>query len=215
MSLGHGVSTVLDGLVMYLDAANPKSYPGSGTAWVDLSSNNNNGTLIAGVTYNAAGYMSFDGSTGYVSSNFIPDKNNGTITTFFNLNVLKNYNTIFDNNLSVDDWEMWVYNTGVLAFRTNANNSDIRFDISGIVANNWYNVALTWTNTESNIYINSALAGQDTSMGTRIQPAQLNIGGKNNTQLDGKLSNFCVYNRALSAAEIQQNFNALRGRYGI
>jgi hypothetical protein len=63
MSLGHGASIVRDGLVLYLDATNPKSYPGSGTTWKDLSGNGNNGTLVNGVGYTDAnkGSLVFDG----------------------------------------------------------------------------------------------------------------------------------------------------------
>lgn len=45
MALGHSPQIVRDGLVLYLDAANPKSYSGSGTTWYDLTGNNNNATL--------------------------------------------------------------------------------------------------------------------------------------------------------------------------
>ena len=68
MSLGHGASIVRNGLVLYLDAANPKSYPGSGTTWKDLSGNGNNGTLVNGPTFNSAngGSIVFDGTNDYV-----------------------------------------------------------------------------------------------------------------------------------------------------
>ena len=52
MSLIHNANVVRDGLVLYLDAANPKSYPGSGTTWYDLSGNSKNGALTNGPTYN-------------------------------------------------------------------------------------------------------------------------------------------------------------------
>jgi hypothetical protein len=58
---------VTDGLVMYLDAANTKSYPGSGTTWNDLSGNSNNGTLINGPTFNPNGGIDFDGTDDYIN----------------------------------------------------------------------------------------------------------------------------------------------------
>ena len=70
MSLNHGGKPIVtDGLVLCLDAANPKSYPGSGTTWTDLSGNGNNGTLVNGVGYNSdnGGSLSFDGVNDYVS----------------------------------------------------------------------------------------------------------------------------------------------------
>lgn len=73
MALAHNPKIVTDGLVLCLDAANPKSYPGSGTVWSDLSGNGNNGTLVNGVGYNSnnGGYLTFDGSNdGGGSGNF-------------------------------------------------------------------------------------------------------------------------------------------------
>jgi len=63
VALSHSPKIVTDGLVLCLDAGNPKSYPGSGTTWTDLSGNSNNGTLVNGVGYNGSnlGSLSFDG----------------------------------------------------------------------------------------------------------------------------------------------------------
>ena len=68
----HSPRIITNGLVLALDAANVKSYPGSGTVWKDLSGNNNNGTLVNGVGYNSGnlGYLAFDGTYDYVSINY-------------------------------------------------------------------------------------------------------------------------------------------------
>jgi hypothetical protein len=70
MALAHSPSIVTSGLVLCLDAANPKSYPGSGTTWTDLSGNGNNGTLVNGPTYSSVngGSIVFDGSNDYIST---------------------------------------------------------------------------------------------------------------------------------------------------
>ena len=65
VSLGNPAGYVTSGLVLYLDAADTKSYPGTNAAWYDLSTSQNNGTLTGGVSY-SNGAMIFDGSTGYV-----------------------------------------------------------------------------------------------------------------------------------------------------
>lgn len=79
MGLTHSPKIVTNGLVLALDAANNKSYPGSGVTWYDLSGNGNNGTLTNGPTFNVGnlGSIVFDGTNDYVSFN-----NSGTSTSF-------------------------------------------------------------------------------------------------------------------------------------
>ena len=69
MAIKHSPRIVTDGLVLYLDAANTKSYPGSGTTWTDISGKSNNGTLTNGPTFDSGnkGTIVFDGSNDYVS----------------------------------------------------------------------------------------------------------------------------------------------------
>ena len=71
MALGHSPQIVRDGLVLYLDAANPKSYPGSGTTF-DLTKNSNNGSLINGVGFTDTdnGAFIFDGVNDYINTSY-------------------------------------------------------------------------------------------------------------------------------------------------
>ena len=68
MSTRYNPSIVRDNLVLYLDAANTKSYPGSGTTWKDISGKGNNGTLTNGPTFdsNNLGSIDFDGVNDHV-----------------------------------------------------------------------------------------------------------------------------------------------------
>ena len=70
MALVHSPNIVTDGIVLYLDAANPKSYPGSGTNWHDLTKNNSTFELVNGPTHttNNSGSFSFDGTNDYARS---------------------------------------------------------------------------------------------------------------------------------------------------
>ncbi len=88
MSLHHSPRIVTDGLVLYLDAANPKSYPGTGTSWYDLSGNGNNGTLVNGIGYdsNNRGSMVFDGVDDFISINYTNSIE--TMSIWFNRNSL-------------------------------------------------------------------------------------------------------------------------------
>jgi hypothetical protein len=73
MGLGHSPKIVTSGLVLYLDAANPKSYPGSGTNIVDVSKNNNTISLTNGTSFNnnLNGFFSFDGVNDYINTNYL------------------------------------------------------------------------------------------------------------------------------------------------
>ena len=73
MALAHSPRIVRDNIVQYLDAANTKSYPGSGTTWTDMSSRNRDGTLTNGPTFSTdnLGCFNFDGSNDYVNLNYV------------------------------------------------------------------------------------------------------------------------------------------------
>ena len=83
MSIAAGPSIVTSGLVLDLDAANPRSYPGSGSVWYDVSGNGNNASLY-NITY-SSGYLIFNGTTGYglVSNNVSPGTGNFTVSAWF------------------------------------------------------------------------------------------------------------------------------------
>lgn len=178
---------------------------------------NVNTANVNSLAYSSNSVFSFNGSSSYIDTNVTPNKDQGTISAFFKMDTLRDYNTIFDNSLGANDWECWVYATGQITFRTNADSTDIRLDKTGLLANVWYNVTITWTTTGAVMYINGEFAAEDTSATGRLQPSILGIGGANagNTKMQGQIPNFMVYNRALTANEVRQNFNALRGRYGI
>ena len=105
-----GPNIITDGLVLYLDAANTKSYPGSGTTWSDLSGNGNNGTLVNGPTFNSTngGSIVFDGVNDYAVINsplsyLLPSSTEvlfsvNNFTT--NNTVIGGYDQGYDNNFS-------------------------------------------------------------------------------------------------------------------
>jgi hypothetical protein len=92
MSVAGGPDLIQDGLVLCLDAANTKSYPGSGTSWVDLSGNGNNGTLTNGPTFSSTngGNIFFDGTNDYVrvsSTSIIPGSSSFTFNIWLNYSI--------------------------------------------------------------------------------------------------------------------------------
>jgi hypothetical protein len=209
---------VTDGLVLALDAANPKSYPGSGTTWFDLSGNGNNGTLVNGVGYSVdnLGSLVFDGVDDSV--NVI---NPGISQTFSVLSWINCTNVSSSNNI--------VSKNGPYFMRI--VSSKLRFNVltstgwlfqvgNATLSNNvWYNLAMVYDGSTWKGYINSNLDFSVSKTGTISSNASLYIGYTpavgEQAGFNGNITKVSIYNRALSVQEIQQNFNALRGRYGI
>jgi len=234
MALAHSPRIVTDGLVLCLDAGNAKSYPGSGTTWTDLSANGNNGTLVNGVGYNGSngGYLSFDGANDY-SENSSPNlgiTGNASITMscwFYDQKTsTSTFQSLFayGNGPSVGD----TFSIGLINLSVNMqfNGGNGTFSSNNVYSlNTWNNVVVTKTpgaaNTTTKLYLNGvelSIASSST-ITPNVVSRVIRVGRWTNDgfpyYFEGRVSNAFVYNRALSASEIQQNFNATRGRFGI
>ena len=222
MAYANGPKIVTDGLVLCLDAANSKSYPGTGTAWNDLSGNGNNGTLINGVGYNSnnGGSLVFDGVNDYADiSNvlsLISALNYHSFSFWFNASDLSTDKIPFSSGLGGNYYiqlrsSVFYVQIGSF-FRTYSFSTSI---------NTWYNVSFvkSGTNDAGNLYINSSLKSSYTgSIGNTPSGLSGLILGRyftNAYHFTGKISQVSIYNRALNPQEIQQNYNALKGRYGL
>jgi hypothetical protein len=236
MGISYNPRTITDGLVLCLDAANPKSYPGSGTTWTDLSGNGNNGTL-----------NSVDISNGYSLFNAQADNINfGT-----NFKIAREKTLQFwlktDRPLSnQDNWEIGFLNQGntpgsmfgmmfgvgqtqdlgYWGYGSAYDFSIISPTTKWIDINTWVNVTCTMDSSRNvRIYKNSV---QQTlyrnSDGATSLTYSMPIDTTNYFLINSRdiwnsgftylhLSNILVYNRALTAAEISQNYNALKSRY--
>jgi hypothetical protein len=210
---------VTNGLTLHLDAANVRSYPGSGTAWSDLSGLGNNGTLTNSPSF-SNGYLTFNGSTQYGTISGAPlNVSTYTKCVWFYLNA-----TADNNLLSKDDGS----NTGHYMFfggtsklycgHTSWVGFPNTYPSSANFSNStWYFVALTFNTTDGmSLYINGALDSTFTTYKTAPVGTGCNIGsyGVGNL-LNGRIAQASMYNRTLTRAEVQQNFNATRGRFGI
>ena len=227
---------VTDGLVLNLDAGNPYSYlsGSSGTTWSNVApvSSSISGSLINGTTY-SNGAMTLDGIDDYVqigTSAVINESLPCTVSVWFKLTELVSGKTppfcfktdtganlvfIIGVNSSGYQGTTLIVPGASAARKTDTDTS--------FFLNNWVNVLITYNgsgaSTPSNygIYENAVLKTQNTGVGGVADP-RLNttLGYVNsNNVLKGSISATQIYNRALSQAEITQNFNALRGRYGI
>jgi hypothetical protein len=219
-TVGGGVNIVTDGLVLYLDAANTKSYVSGSTIWNDVSRSQNIGTLVNGPSYNSTngGSIVFDGSNDFVNLG-------NTDSTFFNQNspwtIQFSVKVIsFPNSFPGFLIKGNSLTTGVLIFYINSNtviwkHNNTETYLTSIVLSNINTLTFTYQGSGNvTAYVNGVfkttagtISGTDTT-----SPLYLGRGdqfGNHNHY------NFLKYNRALSASEVLQNYNATRTRYGL
>ena len=219
MALGHGPTVVTSGLVLALDAADRNSYPGSGTTWTDLSGNGNNGTLN-GAGYNSAngGSISFDGSNDYVNiPNFSPLANSPACTISIWSYVKQNKGYHFWGNLI---FLVQIQSDQTYRLRFHLNDNYRGEYTTSFPSNIYHKLDITWDGTTTKMYINaqetvsSTLDSAFSSFSnTTNQPLEISRRSTDYSNVD--IPQVSIYNRALTAQEIQQNFNATRSRFGI
>jgi hypothetical protein len=221
-------SIVTSNLLVALDASNLVSYPGTGTTWGDLTSNGSNGTLYNGPTFSSdgGGSIIFDGSDDYSDISIPSITSYGTITICAFIKWLSFGDDMF---FGMTTYDVWTY-ANTLGFNSGAGNvvgiSSSTVTSLGLLGN-WKHYTFVMNSSgllsSNKIYINgvsvgslSAVVGGDAS--TPSFATNLRLCGWNN---DGgyrsniQYGNFQVYNRELTVGEINQNFNAQRGRFGI
>ena len=224
MSLSHSPRIVNSGLVLSLDAANRKSYPGSGTTWTDLSGINSSGELVNSPTYNSSnlGYFQFV-TDDYVRipNSTVLDTQTPTVEVWVKTNAT-NQNGFWFEKGEVNSQYSLFQEGGSILWRMNIGGITQLSAVTSSFMNtsNWYQVVGTYTSGTRRIYINGVLVNSDTQSGTIATNAGgMSIGvfggytGVRGYFYNGNLAICRVYNRALSAAEVSQNFNATRGRY--
>jgi hypothetical protein len=222
MSLSHSPKIVTNGLVLCLDAADKKSYPGTGTLWTDRSGNGNNGTLTNGPTFSSAngGSIVFDGTNDYVDTAPIIASNG-----FFTISswvYLASGAGNFPMIASVKSGD----GISFFGIRIGSNNAlGFNLYLNGLQTNNqnvplintWYNAVAVYDGS-AKVYVNSVLLSQSSAGSSAGFPSGVWIGNGSllgNSFWKGNIAQTSIYNRALTPQEILQNFNATRGRYGI
>jgi hypothetical protein len=237
MSAG-GASIVTSGLILYLDAGNTSSYPGSGTTWTDLSGNNNSGSLVNGPTFNSAsgGSIVFDGTNDYVLTPLQNLNRPCTFSTWVNFNSLTGFQTLAgqDTSAAISRGRFYFQKSGandggsglilnVVNFSIVLSNGGIAIvnAINPVVTNQWYNYSAVLTTTTLSLYENGILQNTINNSNVFLTPNTniiLNAGYFGNNIVDyvnGRSSSFLIYNLALSASEVAQNYNAQKSRFGL
>ena len=230
MALAHSPKIVTDGLVLCLDAGNTKSYPGSGTTWSDLSGNGNDGSLIntPGYTSDNGGGITFNGTDERGTfTTPITSTSNQTYEVWTNAiaspSATGKYAYILHNNsadITVGNSYLHIGIEPTQQYVAALNGQYLVID-SGVTASNSniVQIVLTWDGATQKMYINGDLKDSEALTGTPQNFSTTTSFGdyRNSTyrMIQGNIYAIKIYNKALSASEIQQNFNALRGRFGI
>jgi hypothetical protein len=226
-------TNVGDGLVLRLDAGNTASYPGTGTAWTDLSGIGNNGTLVNGPTFSSSnnGTISFDGSNDYAnlgnSIDFATFTNGFSICFWVRSQSTSQTNRYLFSKTRTDDADnqfsiVYGYVSQTFELYGGASggaNRNIRTN-SQILVNdtNWHYLVYTVGSTTKG-YLDGVERFSNTYPSLTFT-ASTRDNLLNSFNASGHYGNFVIggvsiYNRILSAHEIEQNFNAARGRYGL
>lgn len=229
-----GPDIVKNGLIMCLDAANTQSYPGSGTLWTDISGHGNHATFTNLATHVTGSHFSFDGIDDYATvdsglETTIDGLTELTITGLVNYRFFEHVDNIIgwgNANATGDpatSKTLGFYNhSGTLKA---CYNSSASFGTSATMVNKW--VFLVSRYTTSNIYADMFGEAENSTTHTLgTNPTWLGIDGQGYSITIGKTSYFAryaecyisalqVYNRKITDAEMKQNFNAYRGRFGI
>ena len=216
---------IYSGLQLYLDAANSSSYPGSGTTWYDLSGQNNHVTMqnSGSISYTASsgGYFT-TGSNGYfnrATTTGIPTGNSA-----YTMSAWIQKGGSWGNGGIMGIGSAWGSTNLVNAIRTNGNNSFFNYwwanDLLGNSSLNpvtqWFNIVAKFDGTTRSLWVNGTQIASDTPTGHNVTTSALGIAVTNNTEyLNSNIGQALIYNRALTTAEIQQNYNATRTRYGV
>ena len=230
MAGSTGPNIVTDGLIFSVDAANKKSYPGSGTAWNDLSGNGVNATLVNGPAFSSdnLGIIDFDGSNDYTQ---LQSDGTGTFNNqifslgmWFKVDSLASYNVLFSYDYTAHSaphyaTHLRLETSGAIRFHwNNGANRSMFTDAGVIVADTWYNIYITFKSGKQQLFINGTVIHSTTLPDTiTFYNQEVWIGRSNFSSgyTNGKITLFSYYNRELSAAEILQNYNATKGRFGL
>jgi hypothetical protein len=223
-----GLNIVKNGLVLYLDATNNKSYVSGSTKWNDLSgNNNNNATLTNGPTYSSgnAGSILFDGVDDYGtilnSPSLNMNANNITVMSVFNSNINTGYRPLAAKMKSdySAGWEL-ANSGGTLRATFNPSVSNNNNVYGGTInTGSWCLGTVTCDNTTMTLYLNTTVTSTSPlTLSPNINSSEnllIGIRSPGSQYFGGNIPTLLIYNRALSAIEIQQNWNTIKSRFGL
>jgi hypothetical protein len=223
MAVFGGPNVIDNGLVLSLDAGNVKSYPGSGTIWYDKSGNGNNGTLTNGPTF-SGGSIVFDGTNDYVDlglTNLPITFSELTLSFYVKLLKINTKQAIISSYTPSPQggWgvELLVGNTlNFFGFSNTTTFTDFQ-TTQTYVLNQLLNITCIFGNSTFIIYVNGTQQASKIGVSTIYRTSTIILGAAPGPSIpfQGNMYNCQIYNRALSAQEVLQNYNATKSRFNI
>ena len=244
MAIHYSPNISKEGLVLQLDAANPKSYTGAGTTWYDTSGNGNHFSILA-TAYNSSGpkYMDFNGSYGCAKKTNSDLSLTGTSVTCVCWSRIKNstseWRTLFRGLSNGEDHQVIIQSGAwTIGMYDNVNSTGFNScgfsqqSIPGYDTGRWNMLVWRWVNVvnQYNTYefcyndTPSSTRGYISSTNARFKSGVCSIGAyNNNVQTDpsnasqywGDIAHISLYNRRLGDDELLRYFQGMRGRFGI
>jgi hypothetical protein len=224
MAFNYSPKIITTGLVLYLDAANPKSYSGTGTAWDDLSGRGNHATIQDAPTFSNSnnGLFTFNGTSNYIT---IPSSTSLTTTLpSVIIACTSGSGTPIAKGRYAVYWNYGITNVGATTFRARNDNGDTQSPT--FASTSGLNIfAATWNGTSVNFYKNGIFGGaSSTSYSPNANNSLFITIGCAETAgspiirsefYNGSIAYIMIYNRTLSASEVLQNYNALKSRFNL
>jgi hypothetical protein len=242
MAYTYGPKIVTNGLVLCLDAGDRNSYPGTGASWYDLSGNSNNVTFLNGPLFNSSnlGIINFDGTNDHIAVSSPNDRfswtpsgvgmNSMTIELWVKSSDVNGYFISKPWNGAGEYNYTLIHNALNYRVGTAGAGGSKGVSFASLATNNWEHIACVINSTQIGVYrngiVNVNLTNHDivqnspVGSNSNISLCIMNLypygegwGGSSSFAVSGMLSNIKIYNRLLSANEILQNYNALKGRF--
>jgi hypothetical protein len=194
----------------------------------NLTGSSNTGTLTNGVSYNDSnsGSFIFNGTNNYIiiPENSALNTQTPTVEVWVKTNATTQSGFWFEKGQVNTQYSLF-QEGAVIQWRQNFSGSVTNLSTTTATYMNttsWYQIVGTYTSGSRKLYINGTLVNSDAQTGTIATNANgMSIGvfggynGARGYYYSGNIASVKIYNRELSAAEISQNFNATRGRYGV
>jgi len=230
MGLAHSPKIVTDGLVLCLDAADIKSYPGTGTTWKDRSGNGNNGTLTNGPIFDSAngGSIDFDGTNDIsLTTSNLTITGDQSIETFLKFNSLdsflqglvSNHDYVNTSNFGVNQ----IQNDKIgisIGYTDGSREYNSKYSIAAVVTGRYYHIVMTF-NLNANqckLYIDGVLDSTFNLAKVVKYTSRPMVLARWDYQythyyFDGNIASARYYSQTLTDEEVLQNYNAFKSRF--